>query len=668
MSDLIIHADVETRSTVDLRKTGAHIYFAHPSTTVVLMCYSIGDGDVKSWRMGQPCPADFAGAVAQGAIVHAWNAPFERLAFEMLAAREGWPAIPFDNFSCTMARGRAAGLPGSLDGALRAMGANIEKDKAGHALMLRLCRPRSVAPDGAVTWWEDQERFDRLEKYCQDDVRAERWLDRKLPQLQPAEKIVWQADQRLNARGVPLDLEFLQEAQRVAAIARKDLDRQMSSITGGWVPKASNVSKLRTWLNVQASEVDPLSDEDDDEEDAIPELRKADVVALLQRFDPGTPQHRALTVRLEAGKSSVKKVDAMLGKVAPDRRARQSLMYYGAHTGRWAATGGVQFQNLPRDGVKDWNRCRRLLEGDPEVLDILEGPPLDIISRMLRGSIAVPPNEDGTLVWADYSSVEARGVAWLAGQDDLVEAFRSGAKIYEDMAASVFGIPADQIGKESFERFVGKGLVLGAGYQMGGAKFAVTCAKQGRPIDEDFAFDAIGAYRDRFPKIKRLWLDMEDAAIAAVKKPGETFQIPNGKVRFSVRNGWLIMRLPTGSFIRYRSPRMVHDNDERYDRDVLAYDGVNSLTKKWGEQKTYGGRLTENAVQRICRDIVASSLVPLEDAGYLPILLVHDEIITITSRPDASPREVEEIMCRVPPGLEGFPIAAEGKIGRRYSK
>jgi DNA polymerase bacteriophage-type len=278
----------------------------------------------------------------------------------------------------------------------------------------------------------------------------------------------------------------------------------------------------------------------------------------------------------------------------------------------------------------------------------------------------MPPREDGTLVWADYSSVEARGVAWLAGQDDLVEAFRSGAKIYEDMASSVFNRPASDIGKDSFERFVGKGLVLGAGYQMGGAKFALTCAKQGRPIDEVFAFDAIAAYRARFPKIKKLWFDLEEAAVEAVRKPGETFQIPNGKVRFSVRHGWLIMRLPTGSFVRYRNPRL--EPDPKYDRDVVTYDGVNSLTKKWGTQKTYGGRITENAVQRICRDIVASSLVPLEDAGYLPILLVHDEIITITSRPDASPDEVAGIMCRVPAGLEGFPLAAEAKIGRRYSK
>lgn len=661
-----VYLDFETRSAADLRRVGGYLYSRHPSTDIIIACWAINDGPVHTWRPGMHPSGDLLHGLVYGRVV-AHNAPFEISIIDGVAGpRYGWPVPKLEQWDCTMARARAAGLQGSLEGALKGMGADIDKDKVGHALMMRMCRPRRIEPDGTIVWWDDEERIKRLTAYCIDDVRGERWLDRKLPQLQTAEKIVWQADQRLNARGVPLDIEFLREAQRVAAIARKDLDRQMSSITRGWVPKASNVSKLRTWLNVQASEVDPLSDEDDDEEDAIPELRKGDVLALLQKFDPDSPEYHALTVRLEAGKSSVKKVDAMLGKVAPDRRARQSLMYYGAHTGRWAASGGIQFQNLPRDGVKDWNRCRQLLEGDPEVLDILEGPPLDIISRMLRGSIAVPPDEDGTLVWADYSSVEARGVAWLAGQDDLVEAFRSGAPIYEHMASSIFDMPVSSIGKESFERWVGKGIVLGSGYQMGAPKFVATCLKSGKVVSLDLGERAIAAYRSDFPKIPQLWYDLGEAAMTAVRRPGETFQIPNGKVRFSVRNGWLIMRLPTGSFIRYRNPRI--ERDERYGRDGVVYDGVDSRTKKWSPQRTYGGRLTENAVQRICRDIMAHNLGALELCGYLPILLVHDEVITITSRPDASPREVEEIMCRVPPGLEGFPIAAEGKIGRRYSK
>ena len=666
-----LYLDHETRSTVDLRRTGVDIYRRDPTTDVIITCGAIGKGDVLAWRPGDPVPLAWDQHIRQGGRIVAHNAPFEIAIHNILVERYGWPEARLEQFDCTMARARAAGLPGSLEGSLVAMGARIAKDKAGHALMMRMCKPRRIEPDGRIVWWDDEERVQRLIAYCVDDVRGERWLDFKLPPLTAQEHATWLADRRLNARGVPLDIEFLHDAQAAAAEARVLLDGQMKRVTKGFVPKASNVGKLREWLLPRISNIDPLEDppedDEDDEEDALPELRRRDVQRLLLEVQPGTPEHEALTIRLEAGKSSVKKVDAMLRRLGPGQRVRDMLMYYGAQTGRWSAAGsGIQLQNLPRDGVKDWARARRLLAEGADAVELVEGSTLDVISRMLRGAIALPPREPGTLVWADYSSVEARGVAWLAGQDDLVEAFRSGAKIYERMAGRIFDMPEASIGKESFERWVGKGVVLGSGYQMGADKFQGTCAAQGRAVPLSLAIDAITAYREAFPKIPQLWYGMEECAMTAIRRPGETFETAEGRVRMSVRNGWLIMRLPTGSFIRYRNPRL--ERDERFDKLGVVYDGVDSKTKKWGKQRTYGGRLTENAVQRICRDIVAHALPALEAAGYEPILLVHDEIINYTRRPDASYKEVEEIICRVPAGLEGFPIAAEGKMGRRYAK
>lgn len=336
------------------------------------------------------------------------------------------------------------------------------------------------------------------------------------------------------------------------------------------------------------------------------------------------------------------------------------LAYWGGHTGRWSAAGsGIQLQNLPRDGVKDWELASSVLPLGMDAVDLLLGPPLEILSRMLRGAIKAPPGRD--LIFADLASVEARGVAWLAGQDDLVEAFRSGAKIYELMASTVFLMPVEQIGKDSFERFIGKGLVLGAGFQMGGPRFAMQCARAGRPISLDLAKTGIATYRYDFPRIPELWTNLGLAAIRAVREP-ETVQMV-GKVSFSMWKQWLQMTLPSGRKISYRNPRI---GKGRFGDEAVFYDGVNPVTKKWGEQSTYGGRLAENADQGMCRDLIAYRLDALERAGYEPVLLVHDETITEQPVGHGSKDEMIELMTTLPPWAEGFPLAAEGRRSQRY--
>jgi DNA polymerase len=675
----VLHFDIETRSTVDLRKTGVYVYAQDPSTDVILGCWAIDDGPVHTWLAGQGIPAELHDALrcaAGGEVdVVAHNAAFERILHRhVLAPRYGFPELPMDAWDCTMARGRAMGLPGSLDGALGAMGAPFTKDRQGHSLMLRMCKPRRIENDGTVVWWEDADRIERLAAYCAVDVQGERWLDKRVLPLSPEERRVWLADQRLNDRGVPIDVNFCRAAIEVSNQTRDLLDKEMRAVTGGAVPKASNVARLRDWLiskNVMIQppvEDDELDDEEDDEDGPkVPELRRNDVERLLRDALDGSPVKRALEIRLEAGKSSVKKIDAMLRRVQPDGRVRGMLTYWGAGPGRWSAAGsGIQLQNLPRDGVKNWDRARRLLDDGPETVDLLEGPPLDVLSRMLRGAILAPEGDD--LIFADLASVEARGVAWLAGQDDLVDAFASGAKIYEEMGALIFDMDVSAVLKESFERWVGKGVILGSGYQMGAPKFVATCAKSGRVVPLALGERAISSYRTRFPRIPALWYGMQDAAIAAVRNPDSVQVVPEamGRVSFAMFKKWLQMTLPSGRKISYRNPSIQWD--ERFGRHALTYMGTDSKTKQWGVQRTYGGRLTENAVQGMCRDLIAHRLVDLEDAGYAPILLVHDETITEQPAGHGSRDRMIEIMTRLPAWAEGFPLAAEGHRARRYRK
>lgn len=663
-----IHFDIETRSFIDLRKTGVYVYARHPSTDVLLARFACEDGEPLEWRLGQPCPDEIRQWVAEGATFVAHNFHFERTLWrEVLTGRYGWPEPILEQWDCTMSRARAAGLPGSLDGASRALGAPFTKDAAGQRLMLQMCKPRRVNLDGSIVWWEDEDRMARLSEYCAQDVRVERWLDKRLPPLSGQEYLVWLADARMNDLGVPLDIPFCEAANEVAAATRLALDDEMAELTGGAVPKATNVKALVQWLLTRGIEIagpeqEEPDVEDEDEEGALPELRRRDVERLLRTVPAGV-ERRALEIRLEAAKSSTKKVDAMLARAGDDGRVRGMLSFHGAGTGRWSAAGsGIQLQNLPRASVKDWAAAREALDLGHGAVEAIYGPPLDLISRMLRGALCAP--EGRQLINADLASVEARGVAWLAGQDDLVARFDQGADVYCDMASEIYGRPVTKANED--ERWLGKGVILGCGYGMGWRRFAATCALQGRPIEDSLAEKAVTSYRDTYGRIPALWRKIEQRAKDAVRRDGQIVELDStGRISFRTWKGWLLMRLPSGRKIFYRNPRLIDDPERG---EVLAYDGVNSLTKKWGEQRTHGPRLTENAVQGLCRDIIAEAMLRLSMFGYPPILTVHDEIIAETPEGVGSVEEFVRLLTQRPDWAADFPIAAEGKLGRRYSK
>jgi DNA polymerase len=688
--------DAETRSTIDLRKTGIYPYMRHYTTDVLLVRWALGDMEPELWLRGQPLPAGLLTALHDPSIqISAHNFSFERVLLqEILGPRYGWPQVDLSRWDCTMARARACNIPASLDGALRALGANVQKDGAGHALMLRMCKPRKIHEAGQITadqlkdtllftlledgrvaeWWCDDERMTRLGTYCTDDVKGGRALDRILPDLIPAERQIWLETEEINDVGVRFDLAFCRRALQVADDARALLDVEMREVTGRAVKKASNVSNLKAWLEIDLAVplLDPLEETDEEpaeEEDVQnPQLRRKDIERLLRRTNLPAAARRALEIRYEAGKSSTKKLNAILLRADDEGRVRGLIAYHGAGTGRESAAGsGVQIQNFPRDVLRDWDGAwREMEESGVEGIETYIGPALDTISRMLRGSII--PGEGNEIIAADYASVEARGVAWLARCSKLVDLFASGAKIYEEMAASVWRVPAKSIGKDSLERFVGKTLVLGAGYGMGAAKFAATCEAQGRGVDLTTAKLGITTYRTTFPEIPLLWREMERAAIAAVRNRGTTVRAAGERIAFRLDGKWLRMRLPSGRELRYRDPKL--ERDERFGADKLVYWGVDSKTKRWGKQNTYGGRLTENAVQGLCRDLMVRGKHRLREEGYRVITSVHDEIITEV-RIGSNQHSVEDavrLMCELPEWANGFPLAAEGKRAARYVK
>jgi DNA polymerase bacteriophage-type len=661
-----LYLDIETRSACDLRKTGVYVYAQDPTTDVIVARFAIDAGEILEWRRGEIIPGPVIAAVENGWRIVAHNVGFERTLWrEVLTPRYGWPEPALEQWDCTMARARAAGLPGSLDGAAKALGSPIAKDLGGQRLMLQMCKPRRVEADGAIVWWDDDDRMQRLSDYCADDVRVERWLDRKLPKLSPAEQEVWLADQRLNDTGVPIDIPFCRAAAAVATAARKDLDKRMKQVTGGAVGAATNVRGLVQWLMSRGVEIEEPGEEDEEEDEAddeLPELRRRDVERLLAG-PIGGPEREALQIRLEAGKTSTKKIDAMLARANADDRVRGMLSYHGAATGRWSAAGsGIQLQNLPRAGVRNWDTARQALDGGVDLVELVYGPPLDLISRMLRGAICARPGR--RLVHADLASVEARGVAWLAGQDDLVERFATGADVYCDMAGEIFGRTITK--KDEDERWLGKGVILGCGYGMGWRRFRDTCAAQGRVIPDDLAERAVRSYRTSYDRIPALWRAIEHRAKEAVRRPKDVIELDStGRIKFRVRNDWLQMRLPSGRRIFYREPTIeIGENGD----EQLTYMGVNSFSKKWERQRTHGPRLTENAVQGLCRDVIAEALLRVGTRGYTPILTVHDEIICETDEGFGSADEMISILTELPAWADGFPINAEGKAGRRYSK
>jgi DNA polymerase bacteriophage-type len=384
---LHVHLDLETCSVVDLRRTGVYRYAEDPETHVICGCFSRSDThveDVDVWLPGMPVPTVIEQAVAEGGVFHCWNAQFEAAMWVgVLGPRHGWPVPAPEQFDCTMARSMYWGWPGSLDLAGEAMGLPVQKDKEGHALMLRMARPRAYNDDGTPRWWhlEDADKLNREVKYCMDDVRTEKLACHRLPPLPPQERKLWLLDQKMNRAGLPVDMVLVETMQRVARDAEAALKAAMKELTGGAVSGPQSHAALAKWLADQGI--------------ALPDLR-ADTVKTWIKKLPDCPARDVLILRRDGAKASVAKLKAFAEAVCRDGHVRGMLRYYGAgRTGRWSGAGGAKVQphNLVRGTIKRPDTAIDMMlagHGADDLELLFEDSALGVIASCLRGVFACP--------------------------------------------------------------------------------------------------------------------------------------------------------------------------------------------------------------------------------------------------------------------------------------
>jgi DNA polymerase len=702
-----IHIDFETRSAADLRKTGLYVYAEDPTTDVWCAAWCVGDAPMQMWKMGQPFPRILGDYITAGAHVYAHNAGFEHAIWtQILAPRYGWPKLDFGQMRCTAAMAAAMALPRDLAGAAVAMGLPEQKDMTGKRLMMQLARPRRVE-GGVCVWWDVPEKLERLYAYCAQDVEVERALTKKLRPLSDFEHAIWQLDHQINTRGVAVDLSSVRRADKIVKLSLADLDKEMERLTGGRVDKASQAARLTEWLREQGLDLGSV------DKQAVKDALKLDLAPNVRRV---------LEIRREAAKSSTAKLEAMKLRTSKDGRSRETLMYHGASTGRWSGKG-IQLQNLPRPSLKlrDIEAVFEALPaGDPAWVE-LWGRPLSVISDCLRGMITAGDGRE--LVMADFANIEGRVLAWLAGEEWKLEAFRAydtfllddlgqripdkkpgeflrkGPDLYKVAASGMLGRPIDAI--DDKQRQIGKVSELALGYQGGHGAFismaknySVTpsdiapSVKAAFPVEtwqaaearfeENNRFDlpvdewtalriVVDSWRGAHPGVVDMWQSLDHAAYDAVCRPGKKFDA--GRVSYACAGNILWCKLPSGRLLAYVDPK-IRDVETPWGatRRAVTYMGVNSVTRRWERAKGYGGLWAENVTQAVARDVMAEAMLRVEAKGWPVVLTVHDEVVSEVPKGSVGAQEFGDVMRALPAWAEALPVAAEGLVSKRYRK
>lgn len=630
--------DIETYSSRELQKSGVYAYVEADDFDILLFGYAFDDEPVQvvDLARGEKLPDRVREALTDPAVTKtAFNAQFERVC---LARFLGEP-MPAEQWDCTMARALYASLPGSLEQAALALGLHVQKDAAGTRLINMFSKPTS---DGRRRLpEEDPERWEQFIAYCRQDVEVERAMRKALDPLPPAEREMWIIDQEINAAGLMVDMGLVESAIRINKEYSNMLLDRARKLTG--LENPNSVGQLKDWLALRGMVVDSLNSKT--------------VSELLKKAEG--PTREVLEIRQELAKSSIKKYEAMQRAVCRDGRVRGLFQYYGAsRTGRWAGRL-VQVQNLPRNSLADLDTPRALVKaGNLDTISMLYDSVSDVLSQLIRTAFIPAP---GSLLYAsDFSAIEARVVAWLAGEEWRLEVFKTHGKIYEASASQMFGVPVEQITKDSPLRQKGKIAELALGYQ-GGIGALISMGALDGGLREDELGDLVQAWRQANPAIVRFWGRIERAAFLAIQN-GKAYRLEKG-LTVGCDNNRLVITLPSGRQLFYSQPRI--EQDDRFNKPTITYMGVDQ-GNKWTRLKTYGGKLTENIVQAIARDCLAEAIKRLHRAGYKVVLHVHDEAVAEMERGDI--REMEQIMGKPMEWAEDLPLAAEGFTTEYYRK
>lgn len=666
--------DFETCSEADLRRTGVNTYAEHPSTRVLCMAWAFNDEPVEVWRIGQPFPQRVLSHVFDMGEVRAWNANFEITIWNTVLLRQLGldPAYTLSAVQVrdTMAQAAYYGLPLSLDMAGSAAGVRINKDKEGHALMLRMCRPRSYDPNGTPVWWHetDPEKFDRLCEYCAVDVGVERAVAAVLPDLPAREWSVWQLDHRMNNFGVGVDYDFVDAMKTLALAAAADVNHKVAHLTGGVVKTITSTAALLAVLQGLGYPHD--------------NLRKGTVAERLEELElagADTLERELLELRADGAKTSAAKLDAMLSAStvrAGVGRVRGMLQYYGAfRTGRWAGRL-IQLQNMPR-GTIDKKRMADAINYVAQRLplpavELMFGSALGVVSSLLRSCIVAAVGRK--LVVADFAQIEARVLPWLAGEQAVLDVFRSGGDVYVQAAAPIFGrtFPAghkfvkDDIPDD--ERQIGKVSILALGFGGGKGAFQTMAAAYGVKVTDAEADAIKEKWRAANPNIVQLWWDLDAACKRVIRAPNQPPVQAGAFLKVGMWGPHLVIVLPSGRGLFYRDAQLVMEDG----RESITYMGVNQYTRKWERLRTYGGKLAENVTQATARDVMAEAMLRVQrEMPELDLILtVHDEVLgeADDAVADAALRGLQRIMGEAPAWAQGLPVGSDGWVGKRYRK
>lgn len=671
--------DIETYSDVDIGKAGLYKYAQSPAFSILLLSYSVDGGPVQTLdfipggkgedRSPDGAPLWLINALKDPSYIkHAYNAAFEWYClcrhFRWNPEREGQNFLK--QWRCTMLHSLYCGYPASLDAAGKALGLPQDKQKlaAGKALIKYFCVPCApTKTNGGRTRnfpHHDPDKWALFKQYNAQDVVTEMEIEHRLSNFPvPAEvQAQWVTDQIINSRGVAVDQTLVEGALDLDAAVRKDYLAEATRLSG--LENPNSVAQLTKWLQEETGE-------------EVSDLRKTTVSDLLDKKLSSDAARGMLKIRQELGKTSNKKYNALETAVCADGRVRGLLQFYGANrTGRWAGRI-VQPQNLPRTYIDGdlLHLARQLVENrQRDALRITFGSVPDTLSQLIRTAFVATPGQ--ILVDADFSAIEARVIAWLAGEEWVLDVFRTHGKIYEATASQMFNVPMELIRKGNPEysyRQKGKVATLALGYQ-GGTGSLISMGALRNGLTEDELPDIVERWRRANPAIVQFWYTVDAAAREAVNT-GRQIELWDGRLAFARECDpvndldFMTIRLPNGRKLCYAKPHM---DVNRFGQPSLGYWGMNQKTKKWERLETYGGKLAENITQAVARDCLAEAVERLETAGYPVVFHIHDEVVIDAAPGKDNLEDVVRIMSQVPSWATGLPLNAEGWTNEFFKK
>lgn len=666
--------DLETRSRCDLFKNGLHAYSRDPSSRVLIFSYALDDGPVQTWlpHTSKKAPAELRDAITDPAVEKwAYNAPFEEQVIEHTLG------LRVTNWRDTMVQALYASLPASLEYAGKALGLPDEllKNPEGKKLIRRFSIPRT---DGEFYDWSTHpDEFERFVKYCEQDVEAERAIRNRLAKLPVPESEweLWRLDQEINRRGIPVDLEFVNRALEIGRAEKSRLVHILMRETG--LPNPMTQAAFLTWARDNGYEYG--------------NLRKGTVEKAIREGKMPAAVSRLMSLRSQAGKTSMSKFETILDLTQQDR-IYNSLQFYGAsRTGRWAGRG-VQIQNLPRplpsiEGQEERiTEMVRAAQYDDMLMEF--GQAIPVVSSVVRSSFRA--REGHVFYAADLNAIENRGVGWLAKCDAILDVFHNDRDPYKDFGTRMFSKPYEAITKP--ERTLSKPAVLGCGYMLSGGDEVTDkngdlmltglwgyAASMGISMTREQAHDSVRIFREAYPEVVQLWYALKDAAFECVQNHS-TVRV--GPVVFNGSQGLMRVRLPSGRILHYLRPRVekkwrefnkkLADGTTIVERklvDALTYEGMDQKTKKWLRVTTHGGKLTENLVQAISRDVLCAGLLEAKRIGFEIVMHVHDEIVVEVPRGSRlQPEDLARAMSHPMPWAPDLPLRAEAAVSVIYKK